>query len=295
MKIALTRRTQDVYATQLDLRILPRLGHMRVRDIKPSTVEEFVAAMKRDGVGDPTIIKTLTVLQSILQRAVRDEEIATNPVRVIAKPPQRREREPVMVAPQKVEAIRRRLLAKGRLRDATVVSLLAYAGLRPESEALPLTWQQVGDRSIFIPRGRKRGAKDRYVRLLDALAQDLREWRLVSGRRTGLVFPASDGEWKEHDWDNWRERVFCPEARAVGLPGDIRPRDLRSSFASLLIWEGRSVVEVARQLGHSARTCLDTYAGVFEEFDPARRVTAEEAIADARSAVARPRAARGTR
>lgn len=134
------------------------------------------------------------------------------------------------------------------------------------------------------PQGAQAGREGPLrVRLLEPLAQDLREWRLVSGRRTGFVFPTSGGGWKEYDWDNWRERVFCPEARAVGLPHDIRPRDLRSSFASLLIWEGRSVVEVARQLGHSARACLDTYAGVFEDFDPAQRVTAEEAIAQARS------------
>ena len=100
MKVALTSQTQDVYATQLDLRILPQLGHLRLRDIRPSTIDEFVAAMKRKEVGDPTIVKTLTVLQSILQRAVRDEEIATNPVRLVRKPAQRREREPIMVSPE---------------------------------------------------------------------------------------------------------------------------------------------------------------------------------------------------
>jgi hypothetical protein len=101
MKVALTSQTQDVYATQLDLRVLPQLGHMRLRDIRPSTIDEFVAAMKRKEVGDPTIVKTLTVLQSILQRAVRDEEIATNPVRLVRKPAQRREREPIMVSPRR--------------------------------------------------------------------------------------------------------------------------------------------------------------------------------------------------
>jgi len=52
-----------------------------------------------------------------------------------------------------------------------------------------------------------------------------------SGRKTG---------------NRWRERIFRPPARAAGLPEDIRPRDLRSSFATLLIHEGRTIVEVAR-------------------------------------------------
>jgi hypothetical protein len=37
---------------------------------------------------------------------------------------------------------------------------------------------------------------------------------------------------------------------------------------SLLIAEGDNVVEVARHAGHSPKTALDTYAHVFEEFDP---------------------------
>jgi hypothetical protein len=65
----------------------------------------------------------------------------------------------------------------------------------------------------------------------------------------------------------------------------VASRDERhSSFATLLIHEGRTIVEVARQLGHSPTTCLKDYAGVFEDFDPANRVTADEAIASARTA-----------
>jgi len=58
--------------------------------------------------------------------------------------------------------------------------------------------------------------------------------------------------------------------------------DLRHSFASLLIHEGVSVLEVARQLGNSPDVTLTTYAHVFEEFEPAARVTAGDAIEAAR-------------
>jgi hypothetical protein len=66
------------------------------------------------------------------------------------------------------------------------------------------------------------------------------------------------------------------------------PRDpsvrFRSSPRDPKIAAGRTIVETARQLGHSASTRLTDYAGVFEEFDPAHRVTADEAIAAARAA-----------
>src|SRR4051794_23482681 len=44
-----------------------------------------------------------------------------------------------------------------------------------------------------------------------------------------------------------------------------RPYDLRHSFISLLIHDGLSVVEVARQAGHSPEMTLSTYAHVFDE------------------------------
>lgn len=80
------------------------------------------------------------------------------------------------------------------------------------------------------------------------------------------------------------EDAWQPACRAVGLEG-ARPYDLRHSFVSLLIHEGRSVVEVARQAGHSPTMTLDVYAHVFDEFDIAERVSAEDQIAQARSDV----------
>jgi hypothetical protein len=48
---------------------------------------------------------------------------------------------------------------------------------------------------------------------------------------------------------NWRKHAFVPAAQAAGLNAP-RPYDLRHSFVSLLINEGVSIVEVARQAGH---------------------------------------------
>ncbi len=72
-----------------------------------------------------------------------------------------------------------------------------------------------------------------------------------------------------------------PALEDVGLAYQ-RPYDLRHSFASLLLHEGRSVVYVARQLGHSTAVLLRTYGHVVEELDEAPRITAEDAILAAR-------------
>ncbi|MGZ4217669.1 MAG: tyrosine-type recombinase/integrase [Solirubrobacteraceae bacterium] len=178
-----------------------------------------------------------------------------------------------------------------RHRDATLISVLAYSGLRPQ-EALALRWADVRERTLLIERAISAGRvaatkthKARTVRLLEPLAADLREFRMAAGRPAAdqLIFPGHDGShWTKTTWDNWRERTFARLLASVGLAGAV-PYDLRHSFASLLLHEGRSVHYVARQLGHSARLTLDTYGHVMDELDHAPRLAAVDAIMQARS------------
>jgi hypothetical protein len=158
------------------------------------------------------------------------------------------------LSPEKVETVRDSMLRQGLIRDATLVSVLAYAGLRP-GEALALLCRHIRERTILVEAAVSLGAvaetktrRRRTVRLLGPLHQDLAEWRLRTGRPTNeeLVFPGHDGRlWSGSAYKNWHRRVYRPTA-----------------------------VEVARQAGHSPKTALDTYAHVFEEFDPAERVDA---------------------
>ena len=116
------------------------------------------------------------------------------------------------------------------------------------------------------------------------LAADLLRWRLVSGRPEddALVFPSpSGGVWNDAHWQTWHGDVWKRACKAVGLSG-VRPYDLRHGFVSLLIHEGRHVIDVARQAGHSPTMTLDVYGHVFDEFDPADRVPADEQIRRAR-------------
>jgi integrase len=195
------------------------------------------------------------------------------------------------IAPAQVEQLRAHLIADGRRRCATLVSVLAYSGLRP-GEALALTWERIGERTIAVTgassMGRLKGTKtgaERTVRLLSPLAQDLAEWRLAAGRPDPgtVVFPGEsrDGTLTEGQWNRWTQGAFRAAKLTVGLP-DARAYDLRHSFVSLLIHEGQSILEVARQAGHSPQTCLRDYGHLFDEFDPARREPAEAVIRAAR-------------
>lgn len=89
------------------------------------------------------------------------------------------------------------------------------------------------------------------------------------------------GEWTEVGYEQWITRVWARALEGVGIAYQ-RPYDLRHSFASLLLHEGRSVIYVARQLGHSAALRMGTYGHVIDELEDAPRVSAEDAILAAR-------------
>jgi integrase len=121
--------------------------------------------------------------------------------------------------PAVVEAIRGQL----HQRDAALVSLLAYAGLRP-GEALALTWGDVRENTAVVDKAVAHGeVKDtktrrtRTVRLLRPLAADHLEWRLASGRRdlSEPIFPLGRGGfWTETAYRNWRRLIFNPPPSA---------------------------------------------------------------------------------
>ena len=147
------------------------------------------------------------------------------------------------------------------------------------------------ERTILVQRAIVLGGEDdtkttqhRTIRLLAPLKLDLAEWRLASGRPDGdaLIFPGHDGgPWTVAAYASWRRRAF-DRAVAGSDIGHATPYALRHSFASLLLHEGRSVIYVARQLGHDARLTLTRYGHVVDELEDAPQLDAEEAIWRAR-------------
>jgi integrase len=135
------------------------------------------------------------------------------------------------------------------------------------------------------------------VRLLTPLGDDLRVWRRAAGRpdEGALVFPsAGGGRWSMEAYKSWASRASRGRKREDGSRGgsggafgraalaagasSASPYALRHSFCSLLLHEGRSVIYVARQMGHDAKLTLGTYGHVIEELEDAPRVPAEDAI-----------------
>jgi integrase len=285
----LEQQTRNSYKQQWGKWIGPRLGDYELRALSPRLINvQLVQAMRKAGAGEPTVRLSLSVLQSILRLAVTEERIPANPVDLIEKPSSLPDGGLDPIPPATVEELRRLAVARRGplgLQDAFIISVLGYEGLRPQ-ELLALMDDDVlfdvaklfiarknvdGKLFPYLKSGRKRrNRRHRRVDLLDPVAQDFREHAMRTGRRKGLVISRADGApWRKHDWDNWRERVWQPLAVEVGLGRYVDrkgkpplyqgavPYDLRASFVSLLVWEGRTMLEVAAQAGHGGGRMRD--------------------------------------
>jgi len=284
--VTVSAKTRQHYSSLYDFHIAPYLGEVSLQKLRPELIARWQADRLAAGGGRVSVAQALTLLGNILQRALEAERIATNPARLVrkARAPRRTEIRPL--APVTVEQLR----AASATRDATLISVLAYAGLRP-SEALALRWEDVRERTILVQRAIVLGGEDdtkttqhRTVRLLAPLKLDLSEWLLAGGRPDSqtLVFPGHDGgPWTVAAYASWRRRSFNRALALASIP-HTTPYALRHSFASLLLHEGRSVIYVARQLGHDARLTLTRYGHVVDELEDSPRLDAEEAIRRAR-------------
>jgi integrase len=201
------------YESLWDRHVLPNIGGVELRQLHPAVLDRFLAQLQRDGLSPASVKKVAGMLQGVLQRAVEWERIAQNPMRVAHKPKARRRIVIRPIAPAQAEQLRHHLLADGRLRCATLVSVLAYSGLRP-GEALALTRDWVGERTIAVTgassMGRLKGTKtgaERTVRLLSPLAQASLSggWPGAAPIPRVLCFPAT--------------RRKAPSPRASGTDG----------------------------------------------------------------------------
>jgi integrase len=282
--------TRATYSYTLDKWIVPYLGRLRLRDVSRETIDAWVASMRSAGAGTPTVNRALGILQGVMRRAVEWRRIPSNPV--VGAPRIAHVRNAAIDArtPETVEAIRAQLDRQ----DAALVSVLAYEGLRL-GEAFALTWRDVLD-DRGLPRERlevRRALSDheesttkagraREPELFGPIAVEVAELYLARGRPglRELVFPDTTGGYLRRQ--NWRQRVWIPALERAGVEY-FRPHDLRHGCATLLIYDGRPVTEVADHLGHAdAGFTARVYSHVFK--DATRRgVAIEQAIAQARS------------
>lgn len=312
----LTRRThlkpssRRVEEVAWRIHVEPVWGKAKLADIRHSAVQTWVADMGREIVaadgevirragGPVTVVRAYNVLAGILDDAVRDRRLLSNPARGVKLPRKVKREHNYLIDEQVWELARQAGPDKG-----VIVLVLAYCGLRwGELAGLHVADVDTLRRRIHVRRnavnvggkvevGTPKTHERRTVPIPKILIEPLSAACRGKGRE-GIVFPAAGGGYAKspgaHTWfdgavtrctaaaDATRaaERKANPD-REPSTPvfARITPHDLRHTAASLAVSAGANVKAVQKMLGHkSAAMTLDTYADLFERD--------AEAVADA--------------
>jgi integrase len=270
----------ELYGSHLRTHILPRLGGRPVRSLTRADINAFVTAIC-EGLAASTVVTVFAVLRALMQSAVHDGLIMTNPCSRIPLP---RVEDRVLV-PLPVAAVRA-LAESITPRYRVTVWLAAGAGLR-EGEALGLIVPRVdlAGRRLRIEQQMQRRElvplKSRASRrvipvdavVVDAIRAHLGDWppgddQLVVTNRSGRPVQRSTFG------TCWRDAV-----KKAGLPVGTRYHDLRHFYASTLIAAGVYPKVIQARMGHATLAeTMDTYGHLFPEADDAGRGALDDAF-----------------
>jgi integrase len=211
--------------------------------------------------------RTVVIAHNALTRALRHAEanrhILHNAAALVDTPKGQRGRPSRALTAEQAAAL---VKAAGQARLGAYVVLCLLTGIRTE-EARALRWDHVDLdggamavwRSVRHGGDTKTAKSRRTLGLPHAVSEALREHsRLQAGEKAtagplwkdhGLVFATRVGT--QLDAGNVR-RQFKAICKAAGIGEDWAPRELRTSFVSLLSASGVPVEEIARLAGHSS-------------------------------------------
>ncbi len=257
------------------LHVEPVWGRVSVADVRHSDVQSWVARLS---TGEPGRAKPKSaalvhrcygVLAGILDAAVKDRRIPSNPARGVGLP-RKVSKEHVYLTHQEVDR-----LARASGPHGPIIRVLAYTGLRwGEVSGLRVGDVDLDRRRLSVsvnavlvggkvvvgtPKTHKRRVVPFPAFLTGALAE------LCSEREhSSVLFPDTYGNHLTTPTvrkNSWFDRALD----AAGLKS-MTIHDLRHTAASLAVSSGANVKAVQRMLGHaSAAMTLDTYSDLFDD------------------------------
>jgi integrase/recombinase XerC len=209
------------------------------------------------GMSKPALSRNLSALHALFALAGRMEWRDTNPV-ARAKAPKCDDRAPVMLSDDQLDALLWECGENTTLR--LFVLVLADAGLRCESEALWLRWEDVKDGALEIISGRDghrtKAGRGRRVPISARLAAALRAYAAENRLGGGpCVFhkPVTGERIKS------LRRSFMAAAKRAKLPDGFHRHDLRHRCCTRLLESGANVADVTQFMGHADLATTQRY------------------------------------
>lgn len=252
------------------IHVEPKWGRRTLANIRHSEVQDWVSLMARSQ-GATNVLRAHGILAGILDSAVRDRILSSNPARDMALPKKGKKRRAYLTHVQ----VERLALTS---RHPAMIRFLAYTGLR-WGEATGLRIRQldlarrrarIEENAVLIGTtvviGSPKSHKQRSVPIPAFVVEEL-GLRLRTRAQDDFVFGNGDEPMR---LPNSRDGWFASAVRRAQVEDPkfprVTPHDLRHTAASLAVSAGANVKAVQRMLGHaSAAVTLDIYSDLFDD------------------------------
>ncbi len=275
-------------------RILPYLGHIKLKDLKAEDFRNFYAEMrkvksKRTGelLAEASIEGLHSVVCSILSSAMEQGYITHNPAWRTYKP-QGMRKEKVVADEETVQKILS-ALEQESIKYEVYFKIIIATGIR-RGECCGIKWEDINftnneiriQRNVVKVQGEEVFTKppktvsgNRYVYFSDSLASLLKDYKDFCTQHIRMYEnrQMTDGTYLFRQ--NKTDLPMIPDTfssrfrkilRDNNLPTSLNVHSLRHTTASLLIANGTDVATVASLLGHAqVSTTLDIYTHAFDK------------------------------
>lgn len=274
-------------------RVLGTLGDPIAAKVTRKMIDDWIATMSEKYSGK-TIKNTVSLLSASYERYIDLEVLTRNPCRR-AEIPERKKKPAVTLTKDMIGPFMDALRVSDDFDFIVAVELMLFCGLR-RSEVLGLKIESidVSNRTVhienarhtlhgeFLEDGTKTEMSNRVLSLPEFVFYDVMKLMSIheeSSRRDKnlplceyLILNALHEPL--HPNTLYYKLVSFDERH--GFPR-VTPHGLRHTYASMLTWAGRDLVEVSRQLGHSQlSTTLDIYTHLFQDAGIASKLIASD-------------------
>ncbi|MGG4498447.1 tyrosine-type recombinase/integrase [Brevibacillus reuszeri] len=280
--------TYENYYRAINKRILPVLGHLKLKEITPAHIQRFYKELVEEGLTAEYIRYLHSLLKNALRFAVKWQLIAKNMVDLVDPPRINRKEKDTWTMEQS-----NRLLGEAKNSNPNyyiLYFLAVYTGMR-RGELLGLQWKDidfnegkisVSRTSVVVNGGNylfhepKTSSSNRLISIPEIVLNELRRHQLQQRKQKLYVGKAYE------DWDlvaaTELGKPIHPKSltdhfhrmiKKADIP-KIRFHDLRHTHATLLLKLGEHPKIVSERLGHhNIHMTLNTYSHVMPDMQKA--------------------------
>lgn len=295
----LAPRTYEFYKNEIDKLIIPLLGHIKLSELRPAHVQQFVQYLQGDirkkneeqdntKLSPSTIKRKVAILQSILKQAVKLGLIQSNPANAdrLTMPKMITQKVEIFTKQEAAEMLS--CLESEPLQYQTIVQLAIMSGARL-GELVGLKFSDVDfinhkitiERSAYKLKGQPvmtKAPKDNDIRVVTINESCIELIRLLKAEKERERLRLGTA-WKGDEWlfTQWDGSIMYPQTPSQWFNkfldrNGLKHRKfhaLRHTSATLLLYGGVNVKQVQGRLGHSDLKVTNQYLHCIAEADEA--------------------------